>query len=122
MAWYPLEVFARVDFDEDLTYDELYEVEEELSAYLQEHFVILGAEHVDFFPVGDGIRIHFLMRENLILPIKKACIEIQPMLKQKTRMKFMVIDRDLTKVYSCSISSHAFEEKLFAPFKKSNAH
>ncbi len=71
MAYYPVEIFVKITFGEELSYEEVNEVEENLSLKLQEHFTMLGGEHIDFFPVGDGLQIHFSMKSPQIAPIKK---------------------------------------------------
>ncbi len=116
MALYPIEIFAKITYDDELTFEELQDIEEKLLSEIRSYLSEMNAEHIDFHSVADGIQVHFSLKNSSLKPIKKACKGLQAMLQNHVGMKLTVINRELTGLYLCSITHKSFDDKVVRLF------
>lgn len=95
MAKYNCEVFGLVSYSLEISYHELYEVEEQLLAQLQEVLEESGAVHLDFWGYGDSLRIQCSFSDFDVGALESVCQEIAALLPQDAHARFVCVDKQL---------------------------
>ena len=95
MAKYNCEVFGLIAYSLEISYHELYELEERLLAELQEVLEESGAVHLDFWGYGDTLQVQCSFGDFDVGALESVCQEIASLLPQDARARFVCVDKHL---------------------------
>jgi hypothetical protein len=96
MAKHECELFGVVHYNPELTYYELYEVEENCILQLQDILDAYGAMHLDFWGAGDSLQLECGLAEYDPDILHDILDEVAAMLRGKLSGRVVCVKKDLT--------------------------
>jgi len=118
MPRFRYECFCRLNYDDELTYEELLECERELTEALHDLFERFGASHVDFFPDGDSLHAHCVFAALRADDLDRLVRDTAAAAGKRAEARFLLVDRQLEKMF-LGLAAHgtgrAFRLDLPAP-------
>ncbi len=108
------EVFALLEYDEELTFEEVHELEENLQAEVKEIFREAGAKQVNVLEVADGLQMHLTFPAYSEVAFKKMCSKIKKILTKDLTFKILLVDKTLINWESYFISHESVKKKKFS--------
>ncbi len=111
MSKYECEVYGLVNYGPDLSYHELYELEEQLMCELQGVFDGLEAAHVNFWGAGDMLQFQCAFSELEALKVRDLCDEIIPLLRNDLTGRVLCMDKHLTAVHVFHLNPGGWKER-----------
>ncbi len=108
------EVFGLLEYDEELTFEEVQELEENIQTELKEIFRQAGAKQVNILEVADGLQMHLTFPEYNELTFKKMCSKIKKTLSEEITFKILLVDKSLVNWESYFITHESIKKKKFA--------
>ena len=120
MARYPCEMFAQFYYSPDLTYDELYRLEEELIQKMDIIFSEEGGIHLEFWPDSDSFAVQGQFDEFSRYKFDRMVEQIKTLLPLAVQSRILLVNRaglDKIFIYNLTRDSREFEEiTLPSPF------
>ncbi len=113
MSKYECEVFGLIAYGPDLTYHELYELEERLMVELQDILTGMGAAHCNFWGAGDMLQFQCVFDTFDPAHIRDFCDEAVAMLHGDLKGRVLCLDRRLTAVHVFHIAPGRWKEQGF---------
>lgn len=110
MSKYNCEILGVVHYSQDLSYHELYELEESLMEGFQGLMDRYGAEHLDFWAQGDALRLHSSMMDYDPEAMRHMGREAADMLPADVSCKLMAVQTDLASSIIFYISGNKLRE------------
>ena len=98
MAKYNCEIFGTFTYSLEISYHELYEVEQELILKVQDTLEHFGAQHLDFWGYGDTLQVQCALAEYDVPNLESLCDELAALLGQDMRAKFVCLDKHLNEL------------------------
>ncbi|THB67776.1 MAG: hypothetical protein D6E12_07930 [Desulfovibrio sp.] len=95
MAKYNCEVFGLISYSLEISYHDLYEVEETLMADLQEVLENLGGVHLDFWGYGDTLQLQCCFSEFDLDTLGAVCRDMAAKLPRDVNGKLVCVDKHL---------------------------
>ncbi|MGE4299094.1 MAG: hypothetical protein AB7E47_13810 [Desulfovibrionaceae bacterium] len=105
------EIFGVVAYNPELGYHELYELEERLAAGLQGVLEAFGADHVDFWGMGDALQFRCGLAAYELPTLREICDAVAPLLTEDATARFVAIDRRLYDVRVFFIAPNGWREE-----------
>ena len=98
MARHQCELFGVVLYGPDLSYQALYELEQQFIDRLREILEGAGAVHLDFWGAGDALQLQCSLGERDKATLHDICDEATAMLTGELRGRLVCVDKDLTAI------------------------
>ncbi len=108
------EIFALLEYDEELTFEEVQEIEEELQEKLKEIFAKAGSRQVNILEVADGLQIHLTLPVYTESTFNKMCSQIKNILNEALSFKMLFVDKNNINWESCYITYKGVKKKKFS--------
>ncbi len=110
MARFECELFGLVQYSQELSYDELYEVENDLIKKIQEVLERNKAEHLDFWGAGDCLQFQCAFSEYDPKTLHTVFDETAGVLTDALKGRLFCFDKHLEDVCVVRISSGKWQE------------
>ena len=86
------EIFGQFSYDESLTYEELLDVENTLTADLEALLQRAGAAHLDFTPLGDALMCQCAFETHKLYVYRKIAQEAAALLPRGVTGRLLCVD------------------------------
>lgn len=111
MARYNCEAFGVICYSLEISYHDLYTVEEEVISGLQQVLERYNATHLDFWGYGDTLQFQFSLDEYSSKLFHDICEEICPMLGKDITARLVFVDKRLKGVAAYALSAESWTEQ-----------
>lgn len=118
MSKYECEVFGLITYGPDLTYHELYELEERLMLQIQDILDSMAAAHINFWGAGDMLQFQCVFDAFDTARVRDFCDEAAALLHGDLKGRVLCLDRRLTAVHVFHLAPGRWIERsidLLAP-------
>ncbi|MDY0260094.1 MAG: hypothetical protein RBR41_10580 [Desulfovibrio sp.] len=112
------ELFGHFSYDDDLTYEDLLEVEEALTAAMTNLLLRAGASHLDFTPQGDALMFQCVFEAHKLYIYRKIAFETATLLPEGVRGRLLCLDKDFNSLHIYWLRTGQWqEEERSVPFE-----
>ncbi len=112
MARYNCEVFGVIRYSLEISYHELYEVEEELIQQLTDAFGSFNAQHLDFWGYGDFLQLQCELADYETPLFTDICDDLVSLLPEDVAGQLLFVDKRLTSCAAYFLSKEGWREKM----------
>ncbi|WP_417292536.1 hypothetical protein [Desulfovibrio porci] len=105
------EIFGQFSYDESLTYEELLDVENTLTADLEALLQRAGAAHLDFTPLGDALMCQCAFETHKLYVYRKIAQEAAALLPRGVTGRLLCVDKSLAALHVYWIQPGQWEEE-----------
>lgn len=111
MDKYQTEIFGEFTYAESLTYEDLLNIEEDITREVDTIFLDAGAEHLDFTPHGDLLMFQCAFECRNMEIFRDIADELAMWLPKGVRGRILCLDKDLYSYSLFWISPGQWQEK-----------
>lgn len=112
------ELFGHFSYDDDLTYEDLLELEEALTAAMTNLLLRAGASHLDFTPQGDALMFQCVFEAHKLYVYRKIAFETATLLPEGVRGRLLCLDKDFNSLHIYWLRRGQWqEEERSVPFE-----
>ena len=105
------EIFGQFSYDESLTYEELLDVANTLSADLEALLQRAGAAHLDFTPLGDALMCQCAFETHKLYVYRKIAQEAAALLPRGVTGRLLCVDKSLAALHVYWIQPGQWQEE-----------
>ncbi len=114
MARANFEIFGLLEYDEELTFEQVQEIEEELKDKLKTIFAQAGSKQANILEIADGLQIHLTLQDTSEANLSKMCSKIKALLSEDFSFKLLFVDKTNMNWISYFITHESIKKKKFA--------
>ncbi|MGE9986551.1 hypothetical protein [Desulfovibrio sp. SGI.169] len=105
------EIFGQFNYDESLTYEELLDAENTLTAGLAALLQRAGAAHLDFTPLGDALMCQCVFEAYKLYVFRKIAQEAAALLPRGVTGRLLCVDKSLAALHVYWIQPGQWQEE-----------
>lgn len=114
MSKFQCEMFGHILYDPELTYNDVLVREAALIDGMQAVLDEAEAYHIDFTPMGDGLRVQCVFHEHTETLFHNLCQKLVPLLDANVHGKLLFVDKGLDFLHIYLLGQGRFAESTLA--------
>lgn len=111
MSRHLAELYAQFSYGEQLSYEELLEIEDRLIAAVQDVLVRAGGEHLDFTPLGDCLMVQCAFEAHRLYVFRKISMHVAGFLPEHVTGRILCVDKRLDASHLYWVQPGRWEEE-----------